>query len=127
MVKESKCADVIFQFQGINNNILLPLFCDYAVTNKYRIKCFDCKKQTQPGTSIAYCCECGYYFHLKCEKVNQKDTPLPPDWVRLGCVMKALPFGGISDENIKLINHGFSDENIDFVLDKCPSFTIKVY
>ena len=48
-------------------------------------------------------------FHLKCEQINNKDIPLPPDWICLGCTMKALPFGNISDENMKLINQGLSD------------------
>ena len=39
--------------------------------------------------------------------------------------MKALPFANINDENMKLTSRGFSDENIDFVVNKCPSFSIK--
>ena len=39
--------------------------------------------------------------------------------------MKTLPFGNINDENIKLTNHGMSDDSVDFVLDNCPSFSIK--
>ena len=124
MVKENQCPDVIFPFQGITNEILLSLWCDYAVTNK-KIKCFGCKKRTKIGTSPAYCCECRYYFHLKCEKLNKKDTPLPPDWICSGCIMKALPFGNINNEAMKLTNQGFSDENIDFIVDKCPSFSIR--
>ena len=54
-----------------------------------------------------------------------KDTPLPPDWICSGCIMRALPFGNITDENMKLTNHGLDDESIDFIVDKCPSFSIK--
>ena len=39
--------------------------------------------------------------------------------------MKALPFANIIDENMKVTSRGFSDENIDFVVDKCASFSIK--
>ena len=39
--------------------------------------------------------------------------------------MNALPFSSISDENMKLTNHGLTDDIIDFVGGKCPSFSIK--
>ena len=74
---------------------------------------------------MASCCKCRYYFHLKCERLNKNDVPLPPDLICSGCTMKTLPFSSINDENMKLTNHGLSDENIDFVEDKCPSFNIK--
>ena len=74
---------------------------------------------------MAHCCHCRYDFHLKCEQINNKDIPLSPDWICLGCTMKALPFGNINDENMKLAYHGLSDECIDFLVDKGPSFSIK--
>ena len=43
----------------------------------------------------------------------------------MGCTMKILPFSNINDENMKLANQGLNDEDIEFVLDKCPSFSIK--
>ena len=74
---------------------------------------------------MARCCKCRYYFHLKFAKLNKNDVQLPPDWICTGCTMKTLPFSSINDENIKLTNHGLSEENIDFVTEKCPSFSIK--
>ena len=38
--------------------------------------------------------------------------------------VQAVPFSSINDENMKLTNHGLTDEDIDFVEDKCPSFCI---
>ena len=124
MVNESRCTDGTFPFQGINNNILFSLFCDQAVTNR-KLMCFGWKKRTEIGTYVAHCYQCRYDFHLKCEQINNKDIPLPPDWICLGCTMKALPFGNINDENMKLAYHGLSDECIDFLMDKCLSFSIK--
>ena len=120
MVKKGQCADVIFPFQGINDETFLSLWCDYAIRNK-KILCFGCKKRAKIGTPLAHCSECHYYFHLKCEQINNnKDSPLPPEWICSCCVIKSLPFANINDENMKLTNQGFSDENIDFVMDKCP-------
>ena len=126
LVKTSKpkFTDVIFPFQGINNKILSSIFSEYPVNNR-KLKCHDCNKRIQVGTPLTHCCECQYYFHLKCENVNRTYLPLPSDWICLCCTMKALPFGSINDENMKLTNHGLSDESIDFVVGKCTSFTIK--
>ena len=118
------CADIIFPFHGINNKILSQLFSDYDVTDR-KLKCFGCNKRTKKGIPVAYCCECRHYFHLKCEKLCKSDFPLPRDWFCSMCTMKTLPFNNISDENMKLTNHGFSDESINFVVDKCHSFSIK--
>ena len=74
---------------------------------------------------MAYCCECHHYFHLKCEGLTKNDIPLTPDWICQGCIMKAFPFSSVTDENMKLTNHGMSDDNIDFSVNNCPSFSIK--
>ena len=125
MIKKGQCADVIFPFQGINNESLLSIWSDYVITNK-KTKCFACKKITKKDTPLAHCRQCRYYFHRKCEKIKSNiDTPLPPDWICSGCIMKALPFANIDDETMNLTSQGFSDENIDFVMDKYPSFSIK--
>ena len=126
MVKVSinKHSDFIFPFQNIDNTILLSIFCDYEITNR-KLKCFGCNKGTKIGTCVAYCYVCRHHFHLKCGEVNKKDMPLPHDWICPGCTMKTLPFGNINDENMKLTIHGFSDDNIDFCVDKCPSFSIQ--
>ena len=124
MAKDSNRVDVTFPFQGINNNTLFSIFCDYELT-KRKLFFYDCRKRTEIGTYVAYCCECHNYFHLKCEKVNKNDIPLPHDWICSRCTMKTLPFGNINDENMKLANHGLNNECIDFLIDKCPSFSIK--
>ena len=58
-------------------------------------------------------------------QIYKKDIPIPHDRICSGCTMKTLPFGNINDENMKLTNHGLSDDSIDFVVDTCPSFSIK--
>ena len=62
---------------------------------------------------------------MKCEKLSKKYFPLPPEWICTGCTMKTLPFANINDENMKLTSHGLSDETIDFIVDKSPSFSVK--
>ena len=39
--------------------------------------------------------------------------------------MKALPFANIDDENMKLTSQGVCDDNIEFSMDKTPSFSIQ--
>ena len=39
--------------------------------------------------------------------------------------MKSFPFSSVTDENIKLTNHGLSDDNIEFAVNNCPYFSIK--
>ena len=39
--------------------------------------------------------------------------------------MKALPFANIDDENMKLTSQGVCDDNIEFCVDKTPSFSIQ--
>ena len=125
MVKKGQCEDVIFPFQGINDESLMSLWCYYAISNK-KVNCYSCKKRTKKGTPLAYCRECRHYFHLKCEKINcGKDTQLPPDWICSGCIMKAFPFANIDDENMKLTSLGVCDDNIEFSVDKTPSFSIQ--
>ena len=116
--------DVIFPFQDINNKLLSSLFSDYEITDG-KLKCSECKQRTKPGSPVAYCCECRYYFHLKCQGLTKKDIPLTPDWICQGCIMKAFPFSSVTDENMKLTNHGLSDDNIEFAVKDCPSFSIK--
>ena len=38
---------------------------------------------------------------------------------------EGLPFSSVTDENMKLTNHGLSDDNIEFEVNNCPSFSIK--
>ena len=125
MVKKGHYEDAIFPFQGISNESLLSLWCHYAITNK-KVKCYSCRKRTKQGSPLAYCHECRNYFHPKCQKMNcNKDTPLPPDWLCSGCTMRALPFANIDDENMKLTSQGVCDDNIEFSVDKTPSFSIQ--
>ena len=120
MVKKN----VIFPFNEISNDVLLSLFSDHVVTYP-KSKCSDCKKRTKVGASVVYCCECHCCFHLTCAKINKNKIPLSLGWICQRCVMNELPFSSINDENMKLTNHGLSDDIIDSVVDKCPSFSIK--
>ena len=123
-LRKNKYADLIFQFQNIDNKDLLSIFCEYTVTER-KVRCSGCNKGIQKGISVAHCCKCQCYFYLKCEKLKKDDIALLPDWICMGCTMKILPFSNINDENMKLANQGLNDEDIEFVLDKCPSFSIK--
>ena len=119
-----KCADIVFPFQGIDNETLRKLFVDYAVTDR-RVSCFACRKRIKKGISVAHCCKCLYYFHLKCEQLNKNDIAYLPDWICTSCTMNVLPFSNVNDESMKLANQGLCDADIDFIVDKCPSFSIQ--
>ena len=123
-VRKNKYADLIFPFQNIDTKDLLSIFCEYTVTER-KVRCSGCNKGIPKGISVAHCCKCQCYFHLKCEKLRKDGIALLPDWICMGCTMKILPFSNINDENMKLVNKGLNDEDIEFVLDKCPSFSIK--
>ena len=122
------CKHELFPFHNVKTTAeLYDIFVDTTKDNTPRTKhckCGVCGKRIRKNVTVANCCNCSKYFHLKCEK-HSKGELLQLNWQCCRCTIKSLPFSEISDENLKLTTQGFNDKTIDSVLQNTPSFSMK--
>ena len=118
----------MFPFNNIETKDLLELLNENVFKDSImfkKCKCGACKRNIKQNNPAARCSYCKNFFHLKCEKLNKYDFPIPSSWCCSLCILKNLPFSNLGDDIMTMTLHGMDDESISTLAEGAPSFSIK--
>ena len=124
----SDCSEHMFPFNNIETIELLELLNENVFKDSIMLKkckCGACKRSIKQNNPAARCSICTNFFHLKCEKLNKYDFPIPSSWCCALCILKNLPFSNLGDDIMTMTLHGMDDESISTLAEGAPSFSIK--